>query len=149
MFDLYLSILGAVNNHVQKALGRDAGDWRLQHACPACMYKLKEEPGLLFDILWAMDRNNSLKWMIQRSPTIHEDLSIPGPSSKQTDTQKVSEDMYISCEGVNKWAQEAIVQVAASEGASTSFTFCYVWLVSLICNCRTPTTTHVHCAGRT
>jgi hypothetical protein len=47
-FDIYLSILGAVDNHVKTALGRDTGDWRLRHACPACMYKLKEELGLLF-----------------------------------------------------------------------------------------------------
>lgn len=117
-FDLYLSILAAVDSRVKNSLGRGTGDWRLQHACPACMYKLKDEQELFFNILWAMDGNDSLKRIIRRSPTVDGDPSIPGPSCEQTDTWNISEDMYIPREDVNKWAREVIEQAATSEGVS-------------------------------
>jgi hypothetical protein len=43
-------------------------------------YKLKEEASLLFDILWAMDGNDSLRRFIRRSAPVDGDSSIPGPS---------------------------------------------------------------------
>jgi hypothetical protein len=83
------------------------------------MYKLKEEPALVFDILWAQDGNDSLKRIMRRSPAADEDPSIPRPSCERTDTRKVLDDMYISREEVNKWAQEVTSQVmVASEGVS-------------------------------
>ena len=87
------------------------------------MYKLKEEPALLFDILWAMDGNDSLKQITRRSPIVNKDADIHGPSCERTDTQQVSGDMYISHDDVNRWAREAVEQVAASEGVSSSFKF--------------------------
>jgi hypothetical protein len=122
-FDLYLSILGAVNKCVTKALGRDTEDWCLWHVCPACMYKLKEEPALLFDILWVMDGNDSLKQIARRSPIVSEDAEIHGPSCERLDIRQVSGDMYISRDDVNRWAREAVAQAAASEGVSSSFKF--------------------------
>ena len=105
-FDLYLSILGVVNDRVKVALGRDTADWQLQHTCLPCMYKLKEEPSLLFDFLWAQDGNDSLKRIIRRSPT--DDPTKPGPSCERTDTRNVLGDLYISREDVNKWARELV-----------------------------------------
>jgi hypothetical protein len=87
------------------------------------MYKLKEELALLFDILWAMDRNDSLKQIAQRSPIVSEDADIHGPSCEKTNTRQVSGDMYISRDDVNRWAREAVAQAAASEGVSSSFKF--------------------------
>jgi hypothetical protein len=119
-FDLYLSILGIVNDRVKMALGRDTADWRLRHTCPPCMYKLKEEPSLLFDFLWAHDGNDSLKRFIQRSHPAGEDPTKPGPSCERTDTRRVLGDLYISWEDVNKWAWEVVEKVnAASEGVSS------------------------------
>jgi hypothetical protein len=81
------------------------------------MYKLKEEPALVFDILWAQDGNDSLKRIMRRSPAANGDPSMPGPSCERTDTRKVLDDMYISREEVNKWAREVTSQVmTASEG---------------------------------
>src|ERR1700722_13216738 len=88
-FDLYLSILGVVDGRVKMALGRNTGDWRLWHACPCCMYKLKEEPALVFDILWAQDGNDSLRRIIRRSPAADGDPSTPGLCCERTDTRKV------------------------------------------------------------
>ena len=80
------------------------------------MYKLKGEPSLLFDFLWAMDGNDSLKRIIRRSPAADGDPSTPGPSCEATDTRHVTGDMYISCEEVNKWAWELVAQTC--EGVS-------------------------------
>ncbi|KAJ7811116.1 hypothetical protein B0H13DRAFT_2243338 [Mycena leptocephala] len=44
-----------------KALGRDAPDWRLKNGCPACTYKLEGEMKLIFEMLVTMDGNDSLK----------------------------------------------------------------------------------------
>jgi hypothetical protein len=83
------------------------------------MYKLKEEPSLLFDILWAMDGNDSLKRIIRRSATGEDDSSEPGPSCERNDARVVSGDMYISRDDVNNWAREVITKTA-SEGVSSS-----------------------------
>jgi len=39
-FDVYLAILPAVQCRVNQALGRDDPNWRLQHYCPACTFKV-------------------------------------------------------------------------------------------------------------
>ncbi|KAF8170782.1 hypothetical protein BJ912DRAFT_860927 [Pholiota molesta] len=60
-FDVYLTILRAVNVQVADILGRNSPNWRVLNACPACTYELKEEPYLKYQRLFAMDGNNSLK----------------------------------------------------------------------------------------
>ncbi|TDL13896.1 hypothetical protein BD410DRAFT_691017, partial [Rickenella mellea] len=42
-------------------LHRDTPNWRMLNTCPACFYKLKDEPALKFSLLCEMDGNNSLK----------------------------------------------------------------------------------------
>ncbi|KAI0640725.1 hypothetical protein C8Q79DRAFT_920896 [Trametes meyenii] len=60
-FDIYLSILLSIEKRVDAALKRDSADWRVMHSCPACCYKVEDEPPLKFDRLLCMDGNNSLK----------------------------------------------------------------------------------------
>ncbi|KAI0668815.1 hypothetical protein C8Q78DRAFT_978346 [Trametes maxima] len=60
-FDVYLNILRTIKVCVNMALMRDAPDWRAKHSCPACCYKIEDEPPLKFDRLLCMDGNNSLK----------------------------------------------------------------------------------------
>ena len=116
-FNLYLSILDEVDNRVKTALGRKTGNWKLQHACPPCMYKLRDEPDLLFSMLWAMDGNNSLSRLLRRSATSQDDEATLGPSCERNDTRNLSGDMYISRDDVDKWAREVVAQVqSASEG---------------------------------
>ncbi|EGO28215.1 hypothetical protein SERLADRAFT_405854 [Serpula lacrymans var. lacrymans S7.9] len=50
-----------VNDWVLKALRCDLPDWRLKHACLACIYILKGKAPLQFQLLYTMDDNNSLK----------------------------------------------------------------------------------------
>ncbi|KAI0683110.1 hypothetical protein BC835DRAFT_1297082 [Cytidiella melzeri] len=60
-FDVYLEILHQVDSHVNTALRRDTPEWRLQNACPPCIYVLTNEPDLGLSMLCSMDGNNSLK----------------------------------------------------------------------------------------
>ncbi|KAL7278859.1 hypothetical protein ACG7TL_006690 [Trametes sanguinea] len=60
-FDVYLSILRAVDKRVAQALGRDAPDWRVKNSCPCCCYELENEEQLEYGRLICMDGNNSLK----------------------------------------------------------------------------------------
>ncbi|KAI0648466.1 hypothetical protein C8Q79DRAFT_999796 [Trametes meyenii] len=60
-FDIYISILLGIEKRVDAALKRDSPDWRVMHSCPACCYKVEDEPPLKFDRLLCMDGNNSLK----------------------------------------------------------------------------------------
>ena len=39
-FEVYLSILRAVDKQVQRVLGRDTPDWRVLNACPPCGYEV-------------------------------------------------------------------------------------------------------------
>ena len=68
------------------------------------MHKLMEEPALIFDILWAMDGNDSLKQIICQGPADDGDPNKPGPSHEGTNTRKVQGDMYITWKDVNKGA---------------------------------------------
>jgi len=96
------------------------------------MYKLKDEPRLLFDLLWAMDGNDSLKRILQRLLSIDGGLGIPGSSCEQTDTRHVVGDMYISREDVNKWSREVVTQVkVACEGVSFISIFHYTYLADM------------------
>ncbi|KIM68337.1 hypothetical protein SCLCIDRAFT_13660 [Scleroderma citrinum Foug A] len=57
-YDVYLEILHCVDNQLKKAMGWDTPNWWLLNACPACCYKLKNEPSLDFEWLVSIDSNN-------------------------------------------------------------------------------------------
>ena len=40
-FDIYVTILQKVDEDVDKLLGRDSPDWRVQNSCPACSYEVQ------------------------------------------------------------------------------------------------------------
>ncbi|KAG6370043.1 hypothetical protein JVT61DRAFT_12564 [Boletus reticuloceps] len=54
-FDVYLEILARVEQSINAVLGRNTPDWRMRNACPACFYKLKDEPPLEFSYLASID----------------------------------------------------------------------------------------------
>ncbi|KAI0746795.1 hypothetical protein C8Q80DRAFT_1220069 [Daedaleopsis nitida] len=60
-FDVYLLLMDQVHRKVQEALGRDAPNWRVRHACPACSYKVEGETPATYERMIVMDGNNSLK----------------------------------------------------------------------------------------
>ncbi|KAJ7068499.1 hypothetical protein C8F01DRAFT_1017912 [Mycena amicta] len=109
-FDVYLSIREEAENRVKAALFRDSPDWRLLHACPACLYKLKDEPELEIPMIFTMDGNNSLKRYPRRSKVEYDADAgpIPGVSTERTDTRAPPGDYYIPRDEVDKWAKEGL-----------------------------------------
>ncbi|KAJ7102996.1 hypothetical protein C8R43DRAFT_1092256 [Mycena crocata] len=93
-FDLYLAALAIVDRHVLALLGRDTPNWRLENACPACMYKLEDEPAMLFPILTTHDGNNSLK----RRECTAEGVPVPG-------------DYWLLREEVDKWGKDELEEL--------------------------------------
>ncbi|KAJ7853826.1 hypothetical protein B0H14DRAFT_3450014 [Mycena olivaceomarginata] len=68
-FDVYLEILQVVDDRIKKVLGRDAPDWRLKNCCPACTYKLEGDMKMIFEMLVALDGNDSLKRILVKDKT--------------------------------------------------------------------------------
>ncbi|KAG1848433.1 hypothetical protein F4604DRAFT_1973836 [Suillus subluteus] len=60
-YDVYLELHRRIDHRLDKVLGHDSDNWRMLNSCPACQYKLTDEPPLEFSILCACDGNNSAK----------------------------------------------------------------------------------------
>jgi hypothetical protein len=91
-----------VDQRLRAALKHDAPDWRMLNSCPACFYKLEDEPALEFDWLVSIDGNNSLKrW----------DSMIYG-STRRVDSRKARSDYWIDVDDVDKFKSEVRVQVS-------------------------------------
>lgn len=71
-----------------------------------CMYKLKGEVQLIFNMLWAKNRNDSLKRCIGQGPKNMEGEAEP--SIERINTRTVCGDIYLSREEVNKWNMELL-----------------------------------------
>jgi hypothetical protein len=110
VYDLYLAILCGVKEQVDKAIGRDAPDWRLKNCCPACMYKLEGEAELVFSMLMTADGNDSLKRVLRRGANEYDNEGnpIPGQSNEQFDPREATagEPYFLSREKVNRWAKD-------------------------------------------
>ncbi|KAJ7019155.1 hypothetical protein C8F04DRAFT_1276622 [Mycena alexandri] len=108
-FDILLAILSAVDMRVQRALGRDTPNWRLQNACPSCLYKLEGEEEIPLPFLATIDGNNSLKrfWRRRREEEV-EGVFVPGASKERIDTRTAPGDYYISRAEVDKWSKEGL-----------------------------------------
>ncbi|KAK7018516.1 hypothetical protein R3P38DRAFT_3320220 [Favolaschia claudopus] len=115
-YDLYLELRRQTEKVVKEALGRDTPDWRLKHACPACMYKLEGEEELVFAILKTMDGNNSLKRVLRRRKTDgSEEEPTLGPSVEREDPRDGGEDYFLSRERVDRWAKTRLGEILATE----------------------------------
>ncbi|EIW86142.1 hypothetical protein CONPUDRAFT_46498, partial [Coniophora puteana RWD-64-598 SS2] len=111
-FDIYLQVLGCVEDLVRTALRRESPDWRLAHVCPPCTYRVKDEPDLKFSLLYTMDGNDSLKRAFKRTtnPDVH------GYSASDLPTKlKIRSDRYINREEVNGWANATLDQALTDQ----------------------------------
>ncbi|KAH7904674.1 hypothetical protein BJ138DRAFT_884863 [Hygrophoropsis aurantiaca] len=95
-YDIYLEIIYRVDHLLKVALKRDAPDWRMKNACPACFYKLKDEPQLELAYLTTMDGNNSLK----RWP------AWTHGGTSRTDSRGPRLDYWLSAQDVDKFKDE-------------------------------------------
>ncbi|KAH7903561.1 hypothetical protein BJ138DRAFT_1020425 [Hygrophoropsis aurantiaca] len=95
-YDIYLEIVYRVDSALKVVLKRDAPNWRVLNSCPACFYKLKDEPDLGIDYLITMDGNNSLKrwssWIYGGSP--------------RTDSRMPCSDYWLTPDAVDKFKDE-------------------------------------------
>jgi hypothetical protein len=116
-FDLYLDICSVANERVQVALERNSNDYRLRNNCPACTYRLKNEPKLEFSMLYTVDGNDSLKRIIRREPvpqTATSDIAITpalGTCSESTDTRVAGQGIYLTNAFVDKWSKANIITI--------------------------------------
>jgi hypothetical protein len=60
-YDCYLAVHRSVEAKVQEALGRTEENARILRSCAACLYILKDEPKLQYDMLLEIDGNMSQK----------------------------------------------------------------------------------------
>ncbi|KAJ7129039.1 hypothetical protein C8R43DRAFT_896829 [Mycena crocata] len=122
-YDLYLDIRRRVDERVLKALGRDS-EWRLKHACPACMYKLEGEDQLIFDLLMTMDGNDSLKRVLRREKVEEYESGEPtlGKSRERVDNRDAGDGYILSREKVERWAKTRLANMLPMQGGNSKET---------------------------
>ncbi|KAI6007027.1 hypothetical protein EDD15DRAFT_2383928 [Pisolithus albus] len=104
--DVYLRILALVSNLVCRALQRDQPDWRLKHCCPACTYKLEDEPPMRFKMLFAQDGNDSLKRVATRVLDGNLDDTGPPAASLPASEYAFHHEQYLTREFVERFASD-------------------------------------------
>jgi hypothetical protein len=94
-YDVYLHAREVLRIRVETAANRNVENWRLENACPCCLYKVEGE-AVLDPPFFAMDGNNSLKRVDRREYHTTEDgKRVPGPSVEAIDNRKPPRDYYI------------------------------------------------------
>ena len=113
-YDFYLEIRRVTDEQVHVALDRNSEDYRLRNNCPACTYRLTNEPKLEFSMLYTVDGNDSLKRIIRRDAvpqTAASDISITpvlGACSESTDTRVAGRGVYLTNAFVDTWSKANI-----------------------------------------
>ncbi|KAJ7369224.1 hypothetical protein DFH08DRAFT_677602, partial [Mycena albidolilacea] len=116
---VYLAIRRQTDERVMNVLGRDSNS-HVKHACPACMYKLKGEDQLIFDMLTTMDGNDSLKRVLRRLPSDGEGdgEATLGRSKELVDNRDAGDGYYLSRDRVNAWAKTRLAEILPMEAHS-------------------------------
>ena len=120
MYDLYLGMRSMADERVQVMLNRNSNDYHLHNNCPACTYKLTNEPKLEFSMLYTVDGNDSLKCIIHCEAVLQtaaSDIGLTpalGACSESTDTQIAGQEIYLTNTFVDKWSKENIIAVCST-----------------------------------
>lgn len=101
-YDTYLAIQRSVDNQVKDSLGHNTPNWQLLNTCPACFYKLEDEPDLRFSFLCSFDGNNSLKRLAD---------SARGNISRR-DSRSIQSDRWVTTTEVNVFSDEVKSRVS-------------------------------------
>ncbi|KAG8796450.1 hypothetical protein FRC12_022932 [Ceratobasidium sp. 428] len=91
ILDVFDKLQREVQRRLDCALGRDGKHYRMLHSCPACMYRLQNEPPLQYSVLATCDGNDSLKRCVHAGTSDH---------------RQFESDYYISPADVNKFQYE-------------------------------------------
>jgi hypothetical protein len=105
---------------VQAALQCKTPDWCLWNACPACTYKLSSEHQLKFEMLFAMDGNNSLKRIIRWGPPGDGAEEQPGPVIECPDPRSLTSDYYLPQDVVDRCADPNAQEITSSKDNGVS-----------------------------
>ncbi|KAI6146361.1 hypothetical protein BKA82DRAFT_59363, partial [Pisolithus tinctorius] len=106
VLDVYLQILALVSNIVHQALQCDQPDWQLKHSCPSCTYKLQDKLAIQFKMLFAQDRNDSLKRVVTRVLDGNLDDTAPLTTSHPMLEGMFHHEQYLTHDFVKKFASE-------------------------------------------
>ncbi|KAJ7021959.1 hypothetical protein C8F04DRAFT_1312196 [Mycena alexandri] len=105
-YDLFLRVKEVVRHRVAQLLGRDGPNWRLQNACPACLYKVEGEAALDPPFFLTMDGNNSLKRVERREGyTTADGVKVSGEYVEAIDDRAAPRDYYIPAAEVDRFAK--------------------------------------------
>lgn len=104
-FDLYIAILDSVRQRVEATIGFDGPDWRIQHACPCCLYRLEGEDSLRFSMLLTYDGNDSAKRILRRAR--NADGSV-GLVNEHLDQRIGGGTYFLPREEVEEWSKEKL-----------------------------------------
>ncbi|KAJ7898204.1 hypothetical protein B0H14DRAFT_3080808 [Mycena olivaceomarginata] len=102
------SVAFDVDKRTQAALGRDTANWRLNNACPCCLYKLEGEAALHIPLLCTFDGNNSLArfWRREREWVNDSGVAVPGASKERRDDRVAPGDRYLPREEAGTGADD-------------------------------------------
>ncbi|KAF8452808.1 hypothetical protein L210DRAFT_3320488, partial [Boletus edulis BED1] len=105
-YDIYLDVIHQIEQQIQISLQSEGQEWRLRNECPACFYRLDDEPPLTLDWLISIDGNNSLK---------HWDTTAYGTIPRD-DSQVARSTYWLTKDDVDKFKHEVKSRATASNG---------------------------------
>ncbi|QRW26071.1 hypothetical protein RhiXN_11148 [Rhizoctonia solani] len=108
--DYYLIIHWMAEANLDKALSRDHPDWRMANTCPACSYRLKNEPKLKFSVLCTCDGNDSIK-RVAASCTV--------------DCRKFDHSYFLDSQYVDRFENEVPRVDEGADGLESTSTACH------------------------
>ncbi|KAI6153043.1 hypothetical protein BKA82DRAFT_4326878 [Pisolithus tinctorius] len=118
VLNIYLQILALISNLVHQALQCNQPDWRLKHGCPSCTYELQDKPTMQFKMLFAQDRNDSLKRVVTR--VLDDNLNDASPLTPSHPMLEgvFHHEQYLTCDFVKKFAsrQQTGHSIIAEDG---------------------------------
>ncbi|KAJ3743085.1 hypothetical protein DFH05DRAFT_1400357 [Lentinula detonsa] len=100
-YDAFRAVKTSILSSIKTVLGRDNPDWRSLNACPACQYPTAGESELEFEMLAAMDGNDSLKRVERREAS--GDASTPGRVKERYDPRVGGRDYFLDPKEVDEW----------------------------------------------
>ncbi|KAJ3736164.1 hypothetical protein DFJ43DRAFT_1129763 [Lentinula guzmanii] len=100
-YDAFRAVKTSILSSIKTVLGRDSPDWRSLNACPACQYPTAGESELEFEMLAAMDGNDSLKRVERREAS--GDTSTPGRVKERYDPRVGGRDYFLDPKEVDEW----------------------------------------------